>query len=248
MTRAADTSVEANGAPPRRGRAGAEAASRARGRLVEDAYRRLKREILENRMKPGFRAPEPAIAERLGMSRTPVREALVRLAGEKLVELVPRRGARVLPVSPGDMREIYQVLTALEPEAAADVARARPDKAALAPLERAAEAMADALTRDDREGWAAADDRFHRALLDMTPNRRLAEIVGAMLDQSQRARTVTLALRAPPTASTEEHAALLDAIVAGDADRARTVFSAHRRRAADELIAHLETAARGDGG
>ena len=86
---------------------------------VSDAYDRLKAEILLGRMPPGFQAPEPEIALRLGMSRTPVREALIRLEAEGLVQLIPRRGARVLPVRAEDMREIYAILTALEPEAAA---------------------------------------------------------------------------------------------------------------------------------
>ena len=106
---------------------------------VTDAYVRLKNEIRENRLPPGFQAPEPEIAERLGMSRTPVREALIRLEAEGLVELIPRRGARVMPISPTDMAEIYDLLTALEPLAARLVANRKPTAEELKPLKQAIE-------------------------------------------------------------------------------------------------------------
>ena len=112
---------------------------------VNDAYLRLKEEIRSNDMPPGFQAPEPEIAERLGMSRTPVREALIRLEAEGLVELIPRRGARVLPIRTEDMKEIYEILTALEPDAAAALAARNPSPEALQPLIQATDEMEQAL-------------------------------------------------------------------------------------------------------
>ena len=82
--------------------------------LVDEAYEQIRRRILDNLWPPGHRALEQEVALALGMSRTPVREALMRLQNEGLVEVIPRHGMRVLPVSPTDMREIYQILTALE--------------------------------------------------------------------------------------------------------------------------------------
>src|SRR5664279_1680646 len=82
--------------------------------LVEQAYRAIRQPIVDNVYPPGYRALELEFADDLKISRTPVREALQRLQAEGLVEIIPRHGARVLPVSPDDMREIYQVLIALE--------------------------------------------------------------------------------------------------------------------------------------
>lgn len=206
---------------------------------VEDAYERLKQEILQNRMPPGFQAPEPEIALRLGMSRTPVREALIKLEAQGLVELIPRRGARVLPVSTEDMRDIYEILTALEPEAAARIARSRPTKDDLRALEQASQDMADALAEDDLDAWAVADDRFHRELLRMNGNKRLSAFVNTLFDQAHRVRMITLRLRARPVASTEEHREILGHILAGDAEKTRETFRAHRERAATELLAIL---------
>ncbi len=208
---------------------------------VDDAYSRLKREILADRFRPGFQAFEPEIADMLQMSRTPVREALIRLESDGLIELVPRRGVRVLPVSPGDMKDIYQLLTLLEPEAAAEVAQRGVSADEMASLEQCCTAMQAALEQDDLEGWAEADDQFHRELLAMSSNRRMVEYLNILFDQAHRARMITVRLRDRPVASTKDHRDILDAIVAGDADKARQVFREHRERASRELLKLLET-------
>ena len=111
------------------------AGARPRGKsMVVAAYDLIKERILKNEYEPGFQALEPEIAQELGMSRTPVREALIRLSNEGLVEVIPRRGFRVVPLSPADMREIYQVLTALESMAAEVLAKRKPTLEELAPM------------------------------------------------------------------------------------------------------------------
>src|SRR4051812_8794246 len=82
-------------------------------RSTDLVYQRLKQRILDNEYAPGTQVLEQDLASGLGLSRTPVREALIRLQQEGLVEVVPRHGMRVLPLSPRDMREIYTVLTSL---------------------------------------------------------------------------------------------------------------------------------------
>ena len=97
--------------------------------MVYAAYEQIRRRILDNVWPPGHRALEQEVALELGMSRTPVREALLQLQNEGLVEVIPRHGVRVLPVSPTDMREIYEILTALECMAAELLARRKPGAA-----------------------------------------------------------------------------------------------------------------------
>jgi len=214
--------------------------ARAKIMRVDDAYQRLKEDILGNQLPPGYLTPEPELALRLGMSRTPVREALIRLHGEGLVELVPRRGVRVMPVSPDDMREIYQLLATLEPEAAAGVAARGLSEDQRAQLADATDAMERALRAGELEEWALADSRFHERLLDFSENARLKAIVGTLFAQSHRARAVTLRLREPPWKSTEEHRAIVDAMADGDAELTRARFRRHRDEAAQELINILE--------
>ena len=212
-----------------------------RANLVSAAYARLKDDILANRLPPGFQSPEPEMAARLGMSRTPVREALLRLEADGLIELVPRRGARILPVSVEDMREIYEILTALEPEAAALLAARKPSSADLDDLEAANADMEEALAREDLDAWGEADRRFHRGLLELQDNRRLTAVVERLSDQAHRVRTLTLRLREKPVRSTREHRRILEHIRAGEADDTRRVFRDHRQRSGAELLAILES-------
>lgn len=206
---------------------------------VTEAYGRLRDEIRANRLPPGFQATEPEIAERLGMSRTPVREALIRLEAEGLVELVPRRGARVLPISPEDMAEIYDLLTALEPLAARLVANRKPTAEELEPLIQAIEDMEAALENEDLDNWAEADDRFHQALLRATGNERMHDFAMRLYDQAHRARMITLRMRDLPRQSTEEQRAILDCLFAGDGGKAEQLFLEHRQRVKSELMGLL---------
>lgn len=211
-------------------------APRSRSSLVDIAYAAIRRRILDNIYPPGHQALEGELADELDISRTPVREALIRLAHEGLVEVVPRHGMRVLPVSPADMREIYVVLTALESAAAELLAKRRPNDAELKPLVEATRDMTRALKADDLDAWAAADERFHQGLVELAGNRSLQEAVSRLGDRVHRARMFTLRLRPKPVHSTQEHMAMLDCIRAGDSAGAVEVNRAHRERATRELL------------
>jgi DNA-binding GntR family transcriptional regulator len=212
----------------------------ARLPAVERAYREIKRRILENEMPAGYQAVEQEVADLLGLSRTPTREALVRLAGEGLVELRPRHGMRVLPVSARDMREIYEVLTALESAAAELVARRGLPAEELDRLEEAVSDMDAALARGDLKGWADADERFHLLLVELCGNRRLRAQVVTSWEQAHRARMSTLRLRPKPTRSNLDHRAVVDAIRARDPERAREIHREHRVRHGEMLVRLLE--------
>ena len=110
----------------------------------------------------------------------------------------------------------------------------------LAALEEATSDMERALADGDLDAWAAADDRFHRKLLEMHGNRRLQAIVNSLLDQAHRARMLPLRLRDTPTRSTEEHREILRHIAAGDAEKTRACFFDHRIRTANELLGLLD--------
>jgi len=204
--------------------------------LVEQAYQALRRQILDNHWPPGYQALEQEVAQQLGMSRTPVHEALVRLQNEGLVRVIPRRGMQVLAVSAADMREIYQILTALEGMAVELLAQRKPDPGTLEPLTRATQAMAAALERDDLDAWAQADERFHDTLVQLAGNQLLAQAVQHYHDRIHRARMFSLRLRPKPTSSTREHTALVDRILEGDAAGAVLVNRQHRERASRELL------------
>jgi DNA-binding GntR family transcriptional regulator len=208
--------------------------------LVEQAYQEIRARILDNLWSPGYQALEQEVALALGMSRTPVHEALMRLQQEGLVEVAPRRGMRVLPVSPTDMREIYEILTALECMAVEILAKRRPSQQELTPLVEATQLMETALAREDLDAWAKADETFHMALVKLAGNRLLLETVMGYWDRAHRARMFTLRLRPKPVNSTQEHMQLVDMLAAGDSAGAAQVNRSHRERASRELLAIFE--------
>ena len=155
------------------------------------ALESLRDMIFDGSLAPGSDHLESELALRLGMSRTPVREALLSLEAQGLVEIRPRRGIRVQTVAPDDMREIYEVLTALESLAASRVAQLSLAADDLDLLETALSDMERALAENDLDAWAEADDRFHMALVALSGHNRIAGIVGVMRDQVHRAPECT---------------------------------------------------------
>lgn len=212
----------------------------ARVPFADKAYHELRARILDNSMPSGEQYTEEELAALLNMSRTPTREAMLRLASEGLVEVRPRHGMRVKPVSMADMRDIYEVLTALESTAAA-LAAARTDQGDSVKLMRAAiRDMDTALEGNDLKSWAEADARFHALLVDAAGNSRLTGLVQTYVGQSHRVRMLTLRLRPKPVLSNRDHANVVDAVEAHDARRAHEIHYAHRERSGRMLVELLE--------
>lgn len=202
--------------------------SKVKSTRVDNAYERLKSEILKGDLPPGFQAPEPDIALRLGMSRTPVREALIRLEAEGLVGLVPRRGAKVLPISGKDICEIYQILSALEALAARTAASGDRSAVAFDGIEDLLDRSDAALAKGDIETWAGLDDRFHRWVADVSGNDRLEAEIHGFLDQVYRANNVLLRLNKAPASNAADHRRLVEAVRAGDEEAAAEIARVHR--------------------
>ena len=207
-------------------------------RRAADEMRRL---IFSGDLAAGSDHLETELAERFGMSRTPVREAALILEAQGLVSVRPRRGVRILSVSPDDMAEIYDVLTELESHAAGRAAAAGHSEAELSGMARAIDDMDAAVAAQNREAWAEADDRFHSELVRLGRNRRIETIVAMMSDQVRRARSLTLYLRPLPQGSNDDHRAVLEAIRKGSAYTAQSIHRAHRERAKEMLISLLRS-------
>jgi len=219
-------------------------AERKAGRSLSDqAYDRLRDMILKGELEPGQVALEKEIASRLDVSRTPVREALIRLEYDGLIEVLPRRGIRVLSINMNDIRDIFKVLSVLETAAAELLAEQDPETSdpALETLTSAVDDMQAALETDDLDAWAEADGRFHRVLLEQCGNSRLKRYAFAMWDQASRVRWVTLHLRPKPEGSTRDHRALVEAIRKRDADEARETHRVHRTQYMKMLMELLDT-------
>jgi DNA-binding GntR family transcriptional regulator len=207
--------------------------------MAETAYEQLKRKILRGELAPGAQILEEELAVTLGMSRTPVREAAVRLEQEGFVEIVPRRGFRVTSLSKRAVREINEVLECLEIQAAERLAvRRTPEDLKL--LEGAVGRMDAALEAEDPQAWAQADYEFHTLLIELCGNQHLAEVARNFLDKAHRFRLLTLPLRAKPVYSNVNHAAVVEAVRRNDPQTAQDIHRAHKRRWARELSDLLE--------
>jgi DNA-binding GntR family transcriptional regulator len=213
-----------------------------RGSLVDEAYAALKQAIRDNDFPPGYQGSEQEIAIRLGMSRTPVHEAIIRLQEDGLVRVLSKRGVLICPLALRDIREIYEVVIAVE-SMAAELLAALPDAVRAAAgneLEAATAAMDAALAQGNLPGWAKADELFHRLLVERCGNGRLCRIAQTVTDQAHRARMLTLKLRARPTGSAQAHRAIIAAVRAGDAGEAQRSARAHRVAARDEIVPLIE--------
>jgi DNA-binding GntR family transcriptional regulator len=200
---------------------------------TELAYRELRRRIIESELTPGSHLLEQELGLMLGFSRTPIREAAIRLQGEGLVQIVPRHGIRIVPTSISDIRHIYQVLISLESTAAGLVAaRYAAKQADLAPLVAACENMSAAFERGDMLAWAAEDEVFHETLVALSGNARLARVVMNCRDQVHRVRRFTQMVKPhpQPLKSIQEHYGIVDAMRCGDAAKASDLYRAHRER------------------
>ncbi|MFW5415801.1 GntR family transcriptional regulator [Nocardiopsis sp. CNT-189] len=208
------------------------------GSATERAYRHTKNAILDRRYAGGELVSEGDIASAVGVSRTPVREALLRLESEGLVRLYPKRGALVVPVSPEEIADVVEARRLIETHTAERAARAGgQDRAELAVrLTGRLDEMRAALgAGPDRPAFMAADRRFHREIVEASGNRILIGLYDSLRDRQLRmmeegARTVRRMER-----NVEEHAVILEAVRAGDAEAARTAVTAHLDTAAELL-------------
>ena len=189
--------------------------------MVRDELRRL---VITGELAPGTRIVEDRLAERLGVSRNPVREALQALAGEGFVELLPRRGAVVAQITPEEAEDLFDVRGVLEPLAARLAAR-RADPAG---IERLRDVLGLARTATDAEELdllASYNTDFHSLVVELSGNDYLGLLVAPMARRVQWVFRTSAATRAPH--SWTEHEDLLRAIDAGDEDRAEAVARAH---------------------
>ncbi|MGF9801123.1 GntR family transcriptional regulator [Brevibacillus agri] len=204
-------------------------------RLPQRAYLATRHAIRHLQLPPGQTVLEREMTEILGMSRTPVREALVRLEMEGWVRLIPRRGFIVAPIVADDLQQIYEVVEALD-GIAGSLATVRATSEELDRLDRLIEEQEKALESGDLLAWTDLDDQFHHNIVDLAQNPRLRGIMDSQSDQLYRARLYTINLRPKPTRSIMEHKAIVSVMRTGEPQAARMMLQSHRYRARNEII------------
>lgn len=195
--------------------------------LYEEVAEQLRQRIFRRELEPGSWIDELKIAEEFGISRTPLREALKVLAAEGLVTMKVRRGAYVTEMSEKDLRDVYNLLSLLESDAAGVVAE-RATEAQLNTLQDLHAELEAAVT--DREKFFAINERFHMHLLEMADNRWRNQMVGDLRKVMKLNRHHSLFKQGRIEDSLQEHRAILAAMVARDAAASMQAMQAHFAR------------------
>ncbi len=184
--------------------------------LRERAYRILQRAIVRGELPPGTRLRDQELAAQMGLSRTPIREALQRLEDEGLVRTAPRSQTVVVPVEARSAQEAFVVVAALH-ALAARCALPQWQPSDTTALRQANAQLLDALEAEDPEGAISADDAFHGVFLERSQNRELARAVAGLMPKVRRLEWLQFSsLRG--RASVSQHAAIIEA-VQGDPER-----------------------------
>ncbi|MGI8506276.1 MAG: GntR family transcriptional regulator [Solirubrobacteraceae bacterium] len=194
--------------------------------LADRAYAELRDRLVMLRIAPGEPIDEDALGAELGIGRTPVREAIKRLALENLVTVFPRRGTFASEINITDLADISDVRTQLEGHAAYRAAE-RITESQREELDDLLDELAGSQGSEDIEGLMALDARVHRFVHRCTGNPYLEETLGRYFNLSLRIWYLVLDRLPHLFARVHEHDDLLRAVAAGDADRARDVLAEH---------------------
>ena len=201
---------------------------------AERVYAEVKAAILDRSLPGGHLLTEGEVAERVGVSRTPVREGLLRLQAEGLVHLIPKRGALVVPVSPAEVEDVLEARELVEVHTAARAWELRAELTA--PL---AAHLADMRTaRAAGDGWAftAADRAFHATLVRAAGNAILSGLYDSLRDRQMRMGVAIVGGSRERMGTTlEQHAALLEALGGTDRQRWLDLVREHVRTAGQRL-------------
>ncbi|HBQ87432.1 MAG TPA: GntR family transcriptional regulator [Syntrophomonas sp.] len=212
-----------------------------------DSYKPLRELVLEaireaiitGTLKPRERLMEIQLAEELGVSRTPIREALRKLELEGFIVMVPRKGAYVADLTFKDIADVFEIRAALE-GLAAGLAAERITDDELENMERLLVEKAEAIAEKDIEKLVAADTKFHDALYRASRNQRLSNIISNLREQIQRFRTTSLSYPGRSRRSLEEHRSIVEAIQSRDVQSARQAAQEHIENAENSMIESIK--------
>jgi DNA-binding GntR family transcriptional regulator len=208
--------------------------------LVTDwVYEEIRGAIVDLRLEPGAPLREAAIASQLGVSKTPVREALGRLEQEGLVEATSFKGAVVTDYSERDLQEIYELRELLEGVAVRAAATAA-DEETLAALRDVIERSRAARDAGDLQGLAELLGRFDQIMFEQVANVRIRGLIETLRAHLTRIGKLTEEIPGRVEASVEEHAAIVDAVARGDADAAERAMRVHIASVRGDQLAGMD--------
>lgn len=211
-------------------------------RIADIVYERLREEVVDGVLPPGARLSVPALADRMNVSRSPVREAVQRLIQERLAREEPRRGAVVASVGPAELATVYQAREVLEGLAA----RLAVENAGRRLVDELAGVLAEhelAVDAEDYAGHVEADTRFHSLIRRAGANPEVVRMLDEIQTQVRLAMRTT-SVTGGPRRALEDHRAILAAIRSADPDAAERAARTHVARLRDVLLARGTSASK----
>ena len=208
--------------------------------LRDVVFNTLRQAILRGEFKPGERLMEIQLANKLGVSRTPIREAIRKLELEGLVIMIPRKGAEVADITEKSLRDVLEVRKALE-ELAVKLACERITEEEIQELKDAADAFQKILSEKDITKIAEADEAFHDVIFKSTGNDRLIQLLNSLREQMYRYRLEYLKREEYHPQLLEEHQQIIDRITRKDQSEAAELIDRHIGNQVDvmlEMIRH----------
>ena len=210
--------------------------------LHEEAIDRLRDLIVQGELPPGARLNERVLCEKLGISRTPLREAIKLLAAEGLVDLLPNRGAIVAALDTGRLSETLQVMGALE-GLAGELACRRASEARIAEIRRLHEKMLAMHGRGDLAGYFRHNQAIHQSIVEASGNPVLANLYRQLNATARRARYMANLSKERWDAAVREHEAILTALEARDVRALKRLLRDHLANKLASVMTGLEKAA-----
>lgn len=207
--------------------------------LRDVVFNTLRQAILTGEMKPGERLMEIHLANKLGVSRTPIREAIRKLELEGLVIMIPRRGAEVAQITWKNLKDVLEVRRALD-VLAIELACERMEKEELARLYQACEKFREATLTNDARVIAQADVDFHDLIVESTRNNRLMQLVNNLSEQMYRYRFEYIKDASQHERLVKEHYEMYDSILNKNMERAAKVVRQHIDNQEEAIIMQLQ--------
>jgi len=206
--------------------------------LGNQAYQEMKRIILKRQIPPGGKLHEGELAKTLGISRTPVREAINRLEKEGLVEIFPQRGAFVVQFSQKDVYELFLIRENLE-GLAAYLAAGKMDEHHLAKLNSCVQGFEEPFSEEDARRYAREDFKFHQSIVAISEARRLINLISSLHDHIRMFRLTTIGLSGRMKVSLAEHQQILAALGKRDPEESERRMRQHIRNVRDGVMANI---------
>ena len=208
--------------------------------LRDVVFKTLRQAILTGELKPGERLMEIHLANKLGVSRTPIREAIRQLELEGLVIMVPRKGAQVASITEKSLTDVLEVRLALE-KLAVELACKRISYEQKEILKEKMLEFEQLAGTDDASLIARADVAFHDAIFESTGNMRLGQMVNNLAEQMYRYRFEYIKDRSGHEKLVSEHRLIYDAIIRADIEEATKQISVHIKNQDDSIINQIRS-------